>query len=160
MNEILRRRVLATVAAAGLMAIPALGDGPVDVLVDLGVDEGRAEQLLERWQDHHETSGDELVDILATAIENQAPPGLLIDKAAEGLAKSIPSSRLLPALRTWGEQIAVAAKLAEELEGETSTRRGCLGEVWSFAYTCCAVRVSTMPLAAAARHVTERAAEG
>ena len=48
MNEILRRRVLATVAAAGLMAIPALGDGPVDVLVDLGVDEGRAEQLLER----------------------------------------------------------------------------------------------------------------
>ncbi|SVD06096.1 uncharacterized protein METZ01_LOCUS358950, partial [marine metagenome] len=77
MNEILRRRVLATVAAAGLMAIPALGDGPVDVLVDLGVDEGRAEQLLERWQDHHETSGDELVDILATAIENQAPPGLL-----------------------------------------------------------------------------------
>ncbi len=121
MNEILRRRVLATVAAAGLMAIPALGDGPVDVLVDLGVDEGRAEQLLERWQDHHETSGDELVDILATAIENQAPPGLLIDKAAEGLAKSIPSSRLLPALRTWGEQIAVAAKLAEELEGEFDT---------------------------------------
>jgi hypothetical protein len=121
MNEILRRRVLATVAAAGLMAIPALGDGPVDVLVDLGVDEGRAEQLLERWQDHHETSEDELVDILATAIENQAPPGLLIDKAAEGLAKSIPSSRLLPALRTWGEQIAVAAKLAEELEGEFDT---------------------------------------
>ncbi len=121
MNEILRRRVLATVAAAGLMAIPALGDGPVDVLVDLGVDEGRAEQLLERWQDHHETSGDELVDILATAIENQAPPGLLIDKAAEGLAKSIPSSRLLPALRKWGEQIAVAAKLAEELEGEFDT---------------------------------------
>ena len=121
MNEILRRRVLATVAAAGLMAIPALGDGPVDVLVDLGVDEGRAEQLLERWQDHHETSEDELVDILATAIENQAPPGLLIDKAAEGLAKSIPSSRLLPALRKWGEQIAVAAKLAEELEGEFDT---------------------------------------
>ncbi|MEC8929972.1 MAG: hypothetical protein VYB08_01065 [Candidatus Latescibacterota bacterium] len=159
MNEILRRRVLATVAAAGLMAIPALGDGPVDVLVDLGVDEGRAEQLLERWQDHHETSGDELVDILGTAIENQAPPGLLIDKAAEGPAKSIPSSRLLPALRTWGEQIAVAAKLAEELEGEFDTE-GMPSEVWSFAYTCCAVRVSTMPLAAAARHVTERAAEG
>lgn len=111
-----------------LLATPARADEAVDRLIEAGVSEAPAQHLVERWGEAHPDGIEELVAILVAAIAAEAPPDLVVDKAAEGLAKGIPAARLLPALTAWSEQIAQAAGLAavlqEELEPGGMTRRG------------------------------------
>ena len=103
------------------MATPAAADESLDRLVELGAEEARVQQLLDRWQDTYDSGAEDLIETLARAMEAAAPADLVIDKAAEGVAKRIPIPRLLPALRLWSEQIALAAQLAVELSGELDT---------------------------------------
>ena len=99
-----------------LGALPAAADEALDRLLDLGADETAAGSLMARWPEADGTEA--LVAALAAAVEAGAPVDLMLDKAAEGLAKNVPPARLLPALRRWGGELAAAATLARQLHEE------------------------------------------
>ena len=86
-------------------------------LVSLGIAEAAARALMERWIG---TEADEdpeaLVAVLERASEVGAPVGLVANKAAEGLAKSMPRGRLLEFLGDFGVRLAQAARMARAFQ--------------------------------------------
>ena len=72
-------------------------------LVAWGVDETTARSVVERWV-QRDAAGDPraLLQVFQRAMKDGAPVDLVVDKAAEGLAKGVFGPRLLSFLDDWG----------------------------------------------------------
>lgn len=89
---------------------------PVDDLEALGLSGEVSARLVSRWEaDAGGPPADSLVAVIGRAVQRQAPLALVVDKAEEGLAKGVPTARLLPALDRWGMDLSRASELATRL---------------------------------------------
>lgn len=103
-------------AHADESALPADIEPAIEQLQALGVPAETGRQLLQRWQAVAEgPPADSLVSVIAGAVRRQAPVDLITDKIAEGLAKGVTPTQLLPAVDRWGRELSLASEVAQRL---------------------------------------------
>jgi hypothetical protein len=97
-------------------------DRQVRALVNLGVNAEVARQVVRRWNARKPERPEALVVLIERSAQAGAPVDLVVDKAAEGLAKGVPERSLVAAIETWGAHYAeaahTAARLRKELQSE------------------------------------------
>lgn len=112
-----------TVLVTGTLCLcgPILADdaGLLERLVERGAEEAATRDLFARWPESPDAPGLEaLVLAVEEAVAGQAPIDLVLDKAAEGLAKGVAPAVLLSALARWSADLGEAARMAQDLRAQ------------------------------------------